>query len=41
MYVPSPTTRKGANRVVVLELEHLRDSHARFVPGLALGDREE
>ncbi len=41
MYVPWPTTRKGANRVVVLELEHLRDAHARFVPGLALGDHEE
>lgn len=41
LYVPSPVTRPGSNTVVVLELEHLRGSHALFLPGLELGDREE
>lgn len=41
LYVPAPVTRRGSNRVVVLELEHLLTAHAQFLPGLALGDREE
>ncbi len=41
LYVPAPVTRRGSNRVVVLELEHLLTAHAQFLPGLALGDHEE
>ncbi len=41
LYVPAPVTRRGSNSVVVLEIEHLRNAHARFLPGLALGDLEE
>lgn len=40
MYVPAPATRAGANRLVVLELEHL-DPRAAFVGALSLGDTEE
>lgn len=40
MYIPAPATRAGANRLVVLELEHL-DPRAAFVDALALGDTEE
>lgn len=41
LYVPSPVTRQGENRLVVLELEHLLEPRAPFLPGLALGDHEE
>ncbi|MDP3951136.1 beta-galactosidase family protein [Microbacterium sp.] len=41
LYVPAPVTRSGRNRIVVLELEHLLESQARFVPELSLGDLEE
>ena len=41
LFVPSPATRAGTNRLVVLELEELLDATAAFVPGLLLGDTEE
>lgn len=41
LYIPSPATRRGTNRLVVLELEHLLRPRAQFLPGLELGDREE
>ena len=40
LYVPAPVTRAGANRLVVLELEHLAP-RAAFVGALALGVTEE
>lgn len=41
LYVPSPTTRAGANRLVVLELEQLVEPRAMFVTIPSLGDTEE
>jgi beta-galactosidase len=41
LFVPAPATVAGANRLVVLELEHVIDAIADFVPALALGDTEE
>ncbi|WP_447912323.1 glycoside hydrolase family 35 protein [Microbacterium phyllosphaerae] len=41
LFVPSPATVAGSNRLVVLELEHLIDRTAAFVSALALGDTEE
>ena len=41
LYVPSPTTRAGANRLVVLELEQLVSPRAVFACTPALGDTEE
>lgn len=41
LYVPAPATRPGANRLVVLELEHVLTPRASFVDALALGDTEE
>jgi beta-galactosidase len=41
LFVPSPATRAGDNRLVVLELENLLAAHAELVPGLLLGDTEE
>lgn len=41
LFVPAPATVAGANRLVVLELEHLLDPTADFVSALALGDTEE
>lgn len=41
MYVPAPATRAGANRLIVLELEHLVAERASFVGALSLGDTEE
>ena len=41
LFVPAPATKTGANRLVVLELEHLLDATADFVPSLDLGDTEE
>ncbi|MBD8217817.1 beta-galactosidase [Microbacterium sp. CFBP 13617] len=41
MYVPAPVTRAGANEVVVLELEQVLESVARFVAAPSLGPREE
>ncbi|MCI1020342.1 beta-galactosidase [Microbacterium sp. C5A9] len=39
--VPAPATTSGANRLVVLELEHLLAPTAEFVAALDLGDTEE
>jgi beta-galactosidase len=41
LFVPSPATQPGANRLVVLELENLLSPRADFVEGLRLGDTEE
>ena len=41
LYVPAPATRAGANRLVVLELEHVVAERASFVGALSLGDTEE
>ncbi|WP_407360888.1 glycoside hydrolase family 35 protein [Microbacterium sp. LBN7] len=41
LYVPAPATRAGANRLIVLELEHLVAPRASFVGALSLGDTEE
>lgn len=41
LYVPSPATRAGANELVVVELEHVEDALARFVPHALLGHTEE
>ncbi|WP_223626258.1 beta-galactosidase family protein [Microbacterium sp. EST19A] len=41
LYVPAPATRAGANRLIVLELEHLIAERATFVGALSLGDTEE
>ncbi|MER7445910.1 beta-galactosidase family protein [Microbacterium sp. NPDC097977] len=41
LFVPAPATVAGANRLVVLELEHLLAPTADFVSALALGDTEE
>ncbi|PVE91512.1 beta-galactosidase family protein [Microbacterium sp. TPD7012] len=41
LYVPAPATRSGANRLIVLELEHLVAPRASFVGALSLGDTEE
>lgn len=41
LYVPAPATQSGTNRIVVLELEHLLEPLAHFVPELSLGDHEE
>lgn len=41
LFVPAPATLAGANRLVVLELEHLLSPSADFVSALALGDTEE
>jgi beta-galactosidase len=40
LYVPGPVTRAGRNELVVLELEAMADSRARFVDGLRLGHTE-
>ncbi|MFJ6532059.1 beta-galactosidase family protein [Microbacterium sp. NPDC091662] len=39
--VPAPVTRAGANRLVVLELEHVLEPRVVFVGAPALGDTEE
>jgi beta-galactosidase len=41
LYAPSPATRSGENRLVVLELEQLLSPTADFLPGLSLGVTEE
>jgi beta-galactosidase len=41
LYVPAPTTRAGANEIVVLELEHAVEPVARFVAEPSLGQLEE
>jgi beta-galactosidase len=41
LFVPSPVTRAGGNRLVVLELEHLLSPRAEFVGTASLGDTEE
>ena len=41
LFVPAPATLAGANRLVVLELEHLLSPSADFVSALALGDTAE
>lgn len=41
LFVPSPATNEGANRLVVLELEQLLDPVADFASALALGDTAE
>ncbi|MEV4774111.1 glycoside hydrolase family 35 protein [Microbacterium sp. LWH12-1.2] len=41
MYVPSPATKAGTNRLVVLELDQLLAPRAGFVAELSLGDTEE
>ncbi|MFF3028707.1 beta-galactosidase family protein [Microbacterium sp. NPDC057944] len=41
LYAPSPATRSGENRLVVLELEQLLSPTAGFLPGLSLGVTEE
>ncbi len=39
--VPAPVTREGTNEIVVLELAHLLEPTAAFVPVAALGATEE
>jgi beta-galactosidase len=41
LYVPGPATRAGANEIVVLELEQVNETVARFVAEPSLGQLEE
>jgi beta-galactosidase len=41
LYVPAPVTRAGENEVIVLELDHVSRSTARFVAAAILGPEEE
>ncbi|BAJ75043.1 beta-galactosidase [Microbacterium testaceum StLB037] len=41
LYVPGPATRAGANEIVVLELEQVGETVARFVAEPSLGQLEE
>ena len=41
LYIPAPVVRSGENTIVVLELDHVAERVARFVPEHRLGPLEE